>query len=431
MAEPHLKREIGGVGAAFIALNGVVGAGIFAMPQALVETAGDASPYLILLFGGLMLLLATVFGELAARFDKTGGPVDYTNAAFGPTAGYFVGWLYYLARVAALAANVNAFMTYAATFAPGADGGVLRVVGIGLVALLLAAINIAGVKGAVRTLSLITIVKFAPLIVLAVWGLWAFAPHIPVPQAPADPGAVGQISLLLLYAFVGFEMATLTSGETRNSKRVMPLALIGTIAAMTCIYVMVQLSYVAIMQGRTPDAAPLASAAAILAGPWAALAMAAAAMISIGGNMFASFIVTPRITFAMAEEGSLPKWFGEVNRRFFTPANSIVVFAILVSALAMSSAFVWLAVMASLARMFVYLACVAALVKVRRDQPEGPRSLAAAVVRQIAPLLAGALCVYAISQAKADAWLFLGAFFAAGAAIFFVARLSARNAPAA
>ena len=422
MAEARLRRDIGGLGAAFIALNGVVGAGIFAMPQTLVDAAGEASPYLILLFGALMLLLALVFGELAGRFDRTGGPVDYANAAFGATAGYFVGWFYYLARIAALAANTNAFMTYAATFAPDADEGGWRLLGIGLFVLTLTLLNIAGVKSAVRALNVITILKFGPLLALAIWGLIAFADHIPAPQAPADPSQIGGVSLLLLYAFVGFEMATLTSGETRDAKRVLPIALVGTIAAMTCVYVLVQLAYVAIMQGQTPEGAPLAAAAQILAGPGAGLAMAAAAMISIGGNLFASFLVTPRITFAMAEEGSLPAWFGKVHSRFVTPVNSIVFFGVLSAVLAMSSAFVWLAVMASLARMFVYLACVVSLVKVRRDA--GARLPA---WRSVAPLLAGALCVYAISQAKADAWLFLGVFCAAGVAIYLVARRATPN----
>lgn len=427
MSEGKLRRDIGGLGAAFIALNGVVGAGIFAMPQTLVDAAGDASPYLILLFGALMLMLALVFGELAGRFDRTGGPVDYTNAAFGATAGYFVGWLYYLARIAALAANTNAFMTYAAAFLPGADEGVWRLIGIAAFVSVLTLLNIAGVRNAVRTLNVVTVFKFGPLLALAIWGLIAFADHIPAPQAPADPSQIGGVSLLLLYAFVGFEMATLTSGETRNSKRVLPLALVSTIAAMTCLYVLVQLAYVAIMQGQAPDGAPLAAAAQVLAGPWAGLAMAAAAMVSIGGNLFASFIVTPRITFAMAEEGSLPAWFGRVHARFVTPANSVAFLGVLSAALAMSSAFVWLAVMASLARMFVYLACVAALLKVRRDAGAKTQTVWTTALRAFAPLCAGALCVYAISQANADAWLFLGVFCAAGVAIYLVARRAAAN----
>ncbi len=410
-----LKREIGIIGASFIALNGIIGAGIFAMPQALVDGAGAASPYLILVFGAPMILIAMAFGALASRSDQTGGPVAYASAAFGRATGFGVGWLYYLARLAAMAANTNAFMTYAAVFAPGADQGFARVVAIATIVLALTALNVVGVRGAVRALNLVTLVKLLPLAALVVGGLVLFAEHIPTPQAPENSAAVGGVSLLLLYAFVGFEMATLTAGETSNARRALPRALVGAIVAMTLLYFLVQLAYVAIMQGRTPEGAPLAAAAEVLAGSWGAQAMAAAAMVSIGGNLLASSIVTPRLTFAMADEGALPRWFAGVNARFATPANSILAFGLIVAVLAASSAFVWLAVMSALARMFVYLACMGALVK--RLRIDGARLLLYA-----APVLGAGLCAWAIAQAKLDAWAFLGGFAAVGAAIYAATR---------
>jgi amino acid transporter len=416
-----LKRDIGLAGAAFIALNGVVGAGIFAMPQALVDGVGMASPYMIIGFGVAMVFVAMVFGDLASRFDQAGGMVVYADAAFGRFAGFQVGWLYYIARLAAIAANTNALLTYVAVFMPGADSGMLRIAFIAVFWITLSAINVAGVKGAVRTLTIVTLAKLTPLAALVIWGLYEFSHAMPAPQAPHDAGAVGEIGLLMLYAFVGFEMATLTAGETRNSKSALPRALIGTVAATGALYFLVQLAYVSIMQGATPEGAPLAAAAEVLAGPWGATAIAAAAILSIGGNLFAASIATPRLTFAMAEEKSLPTWFGAVHSRFATPVNSIVVLGLIVGTLAMSSAFVWLAVVSALARMIVYLVCTGALVRLRlqaRERHSAPRR----IVRQIAPVLAAVLCVWAMAQAKLDAWTFLAAFVAAGTAIYLVSR---------
>ncbi|HRO02866.1 MAG TPA: amino acid permease, partial [Terricaulis sp.] len=182
MAE--LKRDIGAIGAAFIALNGIVGAGIFAMPQALVDGAGAASAYLILIFGAAMVFVALVFAELAGRFDGAGGPVLYADAAFGRFAGFQAGWLFFLARAAAIGANTNAFLTYLAVFAPGVDQGAARLAVIGALMALLIAINIAGIKGAVRALNAVTVLKLLPLAVLVVWGLSAYAGSIPAPAAP-------------------------------------------------------------------------------------------------------------------------------------------------------------------------------------------------------------------------------------------------------
>lgn len=416
-----LKRDIGGIGAAFIALNGIVGAGIFAMPQALVDGAGAASAYLILVFGLAMAFVALVFGELAGRFDGAGGPVLYANAAFGRFAGFQMGWLFFLARAAAIGANVNALLTYLAVFAPGVDQGVARLVVIAALLAVFAGINIAGVKGAMRTLSAVTVLKLAPLILLVVWGLSAYAGHIPAPVAPSL-GAAESVGLLLLYAFVGFEIATVTAGETQDARRRLPRALVGTIIAMTLLYFLVQLAYLAIMQGRTPDGAALSAAASILAGPWGAAAITLAAIVSICGNLFAAIITTPRATYALAEEQSLPRWFGVLSARFSTPVNSIVFFGVVAGALAMSGAFVWLAVMSALARMVIYLVCTGALVKLRREAPMPVQGVAAAVLHWVAPLAAGVLCVWAMTQASGEAWTFLIGFALAGTALYALAR---------
>lgn len=422
-----LRRDIGFIGAAAIALNGIVGAGIFAMPQALVEGVGPASPYLILVFGALMIFPVLVFGELAAHFDQAGGPVVYTNAAFGRIPAFFVGWLYYLARAAAFAANINVLLAYTATFVPGLDKGFARLVGIGAVIAVVTAINIVGVKTAIRTLNIVTILKVAPLIAFVVWGLWAFAGAIPTPQLPAAPGNIGAITLLLLYAFVGFESATATAGETSETKRNLPRALMTTMIAMAALYFLIQLAYVSVMQGQKPEGAPLAAAAQVLAGPWGAAAIAAVATASIAGNSFGSFLSTPRITFAMAEEGSLPGWFGAVHRRFATPANSILALGVFATILAMSSAFVWLAIIASLTRMLVYLVCTGALLRVRAQAPKTARPFGAFLVRAITPFIAAAFCVFAIAQAEEDAWMFLGAFAAVGAFIYAISRWTRRG----
>src|SRR5262245_35673407 len=274
-----LKRDIGLVGAAFVALNCAVGAGVFAMPQELAEKAGQASPYLVVIFGALMMFVALVFAELAGHFDQSGGMVVYANAAFGGFAGFQAGLFYFIARIAAMGANTNALLTYAATFAPGINEGAARLAAIAALWIGFAAINIVGVKGAVRTLNAVTIAKLAPLLILIVWGLIAFAGSVPAPQAPERPDAIGEIGLLLLYAFTGFELATLTAGETRNAKSALPRALVGTVVATMALYFLVQLAYVSIMQGAAPEGAPLAAAAQVLAGPWGALAMAAAAIL--------------------------------------------------------------------------------------------------------------------------------------------------------
>jgi APA family basic amino acid/polyamine antiporter len=113
-AEPSLQRDIGLTGSAFLSFNGMVGAGIFALPATLHLQFGAFSPWLFPLFGLLVLVVAWPFARLATHHPESGGPVAYA-AVFGRFAAFEVGWLYYLARTTALAANANVFATYAAT----------------------------------------------------------------------------------------------------------------------------------------------------------------------------------------------------------------------------------------------------------------------------------------------------------------------------
>ena len=95
--DAKLRRDIGFFGSAFLSFNGVVGAGIFALPGSLYDKFGDFSPWLFPLFGLLVLIVALPFARVAAHHPVSGGPVVYA-AAFGSAASFQAGWIYYVAR---------------------------------------------------------------------------------------------------------------------------------------------------------------------------------------------------------------------------------------------------------------------------------------------------------------------------------------------
>jgi amino acid transporter len=165
-----LRRDIGFFGSAFLSFNGVVGAGIFALPGTLYDKFGAFSPFLFPLFGLLVLLVALPFARVAAHHRVSGGPVVYA-AAFGPGVAFQAGWLYYVARAAALAANTTVLVTYLATFWPPLAAGLPRALVILAVTGLIVAVNILGVKKAVRLLDGLTLLKAAPLLFVALLGL--------------------------------------------------------------------------------------------------------------------------------------------------------------------------------------------------------------------------------------------------------------------
>jgi basic amino acid/polyamine antiporter, APA family len=161
-AEEPLKRDIGFFGSAFLSFNGLVGAGIFMLPGTLFDRFGSFSPLLFPIFGLLFLLIAVPFARVAAHHTNSGGPVAYA-AGFGPLASFQAGWLYFFARVSALAANATVFATYLAAFWPAVGSGLPRAAAILAMVALTTAINVVGVKRAIRWLDALTLLKAAPV----------------------------------------------------------------------------------------------------------------------------------------------------------------------------------------------------------------------------------------------------------------------------
>ena len=419
--EGALRRDIGFFGSAFLSFNGVIGAGIFALPATLYAQFGAFSPWIFPLFALLVLAVAVPFARVAACFPVSGGPVVY-GAVFGPLASFQLGWLYYVARATALAANANVFVTYLAAFWPALGSGLGRAAALALLCGFLAFVNIVGVRRAIRLLDALTILKATPLIVMAIWGLVVAVGSIEMPAALPPLGEVEAAALLVLYAFVGFENSVVPAGETADPRRTIPRAMIMTIAATALLYFLVQLSYVAVMAPDAGGDAPLVEFGRTVAGPVGAMVLTAAALFSLGGNLSANMTATPRATYALARDGLLPRWFGEVSARFHTPANSILFMGVLTALLAISSSFVWLAVVSTLARLIVYSASIAALPSVRREAGN-------AVTWSIWAMMAAAfaVCLWAALQSEWPAWRMLLALLLIGSALYALARFAARS----
>jgi basic amino acid/polyamine antiporter, APA family len=420
-----LRRDIGFTGSAFLSFNGIVGAGIFALPGPLYAQFGTFSPWLFPLFGLLVLLVALPFARLAALMPQSGGPVAYT-AVFGPLVSFQTGWLYYLARTAAVAANANVFATYAASLwaplgtAPGRAATILVLIGT------LTLINVVGVRRAIRALDALTLMKALPLIGLAVWGLVAAAAALPAPGPPPPLSAIEGAALVILYAFIGFENSVVPAEETADPRRTIPRALIATVAATAALYFLVQLAYAATMPAGANPPAPLAAFAETLFGPAGALILTATALASVAGNAGGAITSTSRVTFALTAQGSMPRWFGKVNARFATPANSILFMGAVIAALALSGTFLWLAVVSTLARLAVYSASIAAL-------PPARRAAGLATGAGTIALMIGGLgtCLWAASQSALASWLGLIGAVAAGTVLYIVARRQAGSSAAA
>ena len=414
---PRLERRIGLGGAILLSFNGVLGGAIFALPATLAADFGSFSPWLFPLVAFASLLIIVPFARSAGAFPQSGGPAAY-GAVFGRFVGFELGWIYYIARTAAFAANANVLTAYVARWWTGADQGVGRAVLMLSVCAILAAVNIAGLKRALALLGGLTLLKALPLLVAA---LAVLALTVPWPA----PGPLPQLSeletgvLLVFYAFVGFENVVVPAGETRRPATVLPRAIFVTIAATTLLYFLVQLAFVSALPGGASDdashnGAPLIDLGSWLLGPAGAIILTLAAIASLSGNLHGIMTSTSRVTHALGERGDLPRWFARVHPRFVTPTNSIAFLALFAGGLALIGSYVWLAVISVLARLIIYAVTIAALPRAP-ERSTVPGWLTAMGVAGIA------LCLWASTQADWQAWRTLGLLALVGALLYAVA----------
>lgn len=413
-SDEPLRRGIGFTGSAFLAFNGAVGAGIFALPGTLAADFGAFSPWLFPLFALLVLALVLPLARLASHFPESGGPVAYT-ATFGGLVSFQVGWVYYTARVTALAANANVFATYAGGLwgplgeNPGRWATILTLIG------LLTVVNLVGIRRAIRALDAVTVLKALPVLGFAIAALVLFAGSIPAPGPMPPLSGVEAAALLVLYAFVGFENSLVPAGETKDARRTIPRALIATVIGIALLYFLVQLAFMA-AGAPGEESMPLLALGAAVAGPAGALVLSLAALFSIAGNATSSMTSTPRVTYALARDGLLPGWFGRVSERWATPANSILFMAGAGAVLALSGSFVWLAVVSTLARLVVYALCLAALPAAERRAGGRAGWWAAAAVPGLL------VCFWAASQSLWPSWRVLLVLLALGLVLYAIAR---------
>jgi amino acid transporter len=388
--------------------------------------AGLFSPWIYVLCGLLIMLIVLVFARVASYFSDTGGPVTYAGRAFGPFAGFQAGWLLTLSRAAAFAANAHLMVTYAGWLWPPLQVGAWHTVSVLAICVLLAILNVIGVRRSMVAIFTLTALKLLPLALLVLLGVGQFDPGIFTDADVLPLNSLGETMLVVFYAFVGFESAVIPAGEARDARRDIPLALVRTILAITAFYFLIQVVTVSVAPEAGSSRTPLAAVALVLMGAAGASLLTLGAVFSIGGNLMASMLSAPRMVYAMAHIGSMPPWFGAVHSRYHTPANAILFYAAFSIVLALSGRFVWLAAMSTVVRLLVYVMCIAALPRLNRliGEYEGQFRLRGGMA---VPILALVVSVWLMTHASLKSWVVAVGFMAVGSLLYLVARRGDRR----
>jgi APA family basic amino acid/polyamine antiporter len=369
--EPELVRAVGLASLFALALNGMIGAGVFVLPAAVARILGPAGPAAYLVAGAVAGLMVLCFAEAGSRCDATGGPYVYAREAFGGFVGFQAGWMFLVSRLTAVAAIANGFCSYLGYFWAPLGGGAGRALAMTAALGALALINVLGVRRGALAVNIFTIGKLVPLLLFATAGL-LHASADSVTFIPSAFGPLKQASLVLVFAFGGFESASVPSEEMVNARRNLPIALVTAVAATAVLYVAIQIA----AQSALPDLArsptPLASAARVFLGPAGATILTLGAVLSTIGAASANILAAPRMIYALARARLLPAPLARVHPRHRSPHLAILTFAAVSWALAVSGSFAQLAALSAVSRLFFNITtCLAVPVLRRRPAPPG------------------------------------------------------------
>ena len=382
-------------------VSGTIGAGIFALP-AIVGVSLGAFGIFGYLFCSIMLAsIMLCYAETGSRVTTSGGSYAYVEAAFGHFPGYVINWLYFFGwGILGSAALMNVAADSLAIIFPLFTKPAARSLLFFVLICVMMTINVRGAKQSIGLVKTITVLKLLPVIGLIVFGFslvktanlhWKELPSVKT---------FSDTTLVLFFAFAGFETSLGNSGEFKNARRTVPLSLISGGAIVLAIYLLLQ----TVVQGSLGSQmnlfkeAPLAAIATKIVGPLGATVLLICAVVSCAGNVHLDILATPRSLFAGANDGLFPKYLGRVHPRFATPHLAIMTYGLLIFIFSVSGGFKQLAVLASAAILLVYLAVILSTIKLRMRKADSTEKTFRAPGGLFTPLVGIAAIVWLLAS---------------------------------
>lgn len=312
----------------------VIGSGIFIVPAAVLRQTRGSIPLamFVWLAGGVFSVLgALTYAELAAMKPHPGGFYVYIRDCFGRLPAFLCGWtLFFMMNSGSTATLSVAFSAYLGELVPLSPilAKLVAIAGIVVVTI----VNVRGTRQSADLQNWTTAVKIVAIFIMSIGLLWlgrgfqTESAHVPIVWSSGLLSTFGLAMIGVLWAYEGWQYSPFSSAETINPQRDMPRALLAGSMALTILYLLANLGYIAALgpveAGRTDSVASAAVAA--VAGPTAAKLVTIAILISIFSANNALTLTGPRVYFAMAKDGLFFRRLAQIHPRYGTPAFAIM-----------------------------------------------------------------------------------------------------------
>ncbi len=421
--DEHLKREIGVWGLSANLINIMIGAGIFVLPAIVAAGLGSASILAYLFCGVLITLVMLCFAEVGSKITGSGGVYIYIETSFGKYPGFITAVLFLLAGISADAAVANAIADIIASIFPFFQGRTIKIIFFLLLFSGLAYLNIIGTKRGVGFVKLITIFKIAPLLIIVLVGFKDISVSNLYWDSIPSVTNIGEISLVLFFAFLGAESGLSVSGEVKHPKKTIPLAIRAAVVSVLILYILIQ----TVSQGILGDSLatfkenPMAEVAHRIFGPVGFTLITIGAAVSMFGNLSSEILSLPRVAFAAARDKVIPlKILTRVHPKYATPYISIISYASLGFLFASSGGFKQLAIISSSSALLIYLGVSLAAIKLRTKKDFVPDAGFFKIRGgYTVPILASLVIVWFLSNLTNNEFLGMGIFILFLSLVYF------------
>ncbi|MDT0331951.1 amino acid permease [Nocardiopsis lambiniae] len=311
---------------ALIAIGGSVGAGLFIGSGTVVQMAGPAAVLSYAIAGALVFLTLRALGEMVVSVPAGGSFSDYARLAFGPRAGFTIGWVYWWMYAVLVAAESVAGATILAGWVPGVPAWALALA----VLLSMTAANLISVRVFAETESLFSMIKVATIVAFlfigGAWalGLWRGADGSSIANlwehggvAPHGWTAVLAATVVVLFAFGGVEIITVAAGESAEPERGVASAVTNVLWRIGLFYVASILVVVMVVPWNTvePGVSPFVMVMEYIGVPGAALIMEIVVFIAVLSVLNAAMYTSSRMLFTLTRQGDAPHVLRGANRR--------------------------------------------------------------------------------------------------------------------
>jgi APA family basic amino acid/polyamine antiporter len=341
MSEVERKSQLTLFDVTNLVVGAIIGADIYVASALGAGLLGPFSLVAWVVAGIIAIVIALCFAQCSALLPRVGGPYAYAREAWGPFAGFIVGWSLWLAEWISLAVFPVAFTQYLMFFLPGLNW-ISQVTVRVLFVVFLIVTNVVGVRAAGRTNDILTVVKLVPLVFFVVIGLLFMVFNVTLvtanfsPFSPFGVGSFGAALVLIFWAYAGFEISTIPADEIRDPGRTIPKAIVLGISIVTIFYLTTNI----VLFGVRPwtllalDKAPLTAATSTILSSSPMLALigviivGVGALFSVSGSDESGMIGTSSLGYALAADGLFPRVFARVHPRFKTPYLGIIISAV-------------------------------------------------------------------------------------------------------